>query len=57
MSQATNTVQTLNGFFKESYAKNIRDLVPEGVKLLKKVQFNNAEKQPGNLYHQPLVLG
>lgn len=57
MSTSTNTVATLNGFFKESYAKNIKDLVPEGVKLLKKVQFNSADKQPGNLYHQPIVLG
>lgn len=57
MSQPTNTVETLNGYFKESYADKIRDLVPEGFKIINVAQFNNAEKQPGNLYHQPLVLG
>jgi hypothetical protein len=57
MSSAVNTVDTLNGYFKESYADKIQDLVPEGVKLLKLVDFNSAEKSPGNLYHQPLDLG
>lgn len=36
---------------KESYAKNIKDLVPEGVKLYNMVGFNSAEKMPGNFYH------
>lgn len=57
MANAVNTVETLNGFFKESYADKIQDLVPEGVKLLKLIDFNSAEKSPGNLYHQPLDLG
>lgn len=51
MSQPVNTVDTLNGYFKESYASKIRDLVPEGFKLINLASFNNAEKQPGNLYH------
>jgi hypothetical protein len=54
---ATNTVDTLNGYFKETYADKIKDLVPEGVKLLKLIDFNSSEKSPGNLYHQPLILG
>jgi hypothetical protein len=57
MANAVNTVETLNGYFKESYADKIQDLVPEGVKLLKLIDFNSAEKSPGNLYHQPLDLG
>jgi len=52
-----NTFQTLNGHFKETYAANIQNLVPDGVKLLKSIQFIKAEKQPGNLYHQPVILG
>lgn len=56
MSSA-NTVDTLNGLFKESYASKIQDLVPEGVRLLKEIPFNSAEKQPGNLYHAPITLG
>ena len=48
---------TLNGNFKESYAKSILDkLIPEGVKLYNMVPFNNAEKQPGNYFHQPISL-
>jgi hypothetical protein len=54
---AANTVDTLNGLFKESYADKIRDLVPEGVKLFKMIPFNSAEKATGNLYHTPLALG
>ena len=45
-AQNVNTVDSLNGFFKESYASKIRDLVPEGVKLFKMVDFNSADKQP-----------
>lgn len=54
---AVNTVETLNGYFKETYADKIKDLVPDGVKLLKLIDFNSAEKSPGNLFHQPLDLG
>lgn len=57
MASSVNTVDTLNGFFKESYADHIKDLVPEGVKLLKMIDFNSADKATGNLYHVPLELG
>lgn len=49
-------VSTLNGLFKESYAKKITDLVPEGVKLYNMIAFNGSEKQPGNFYHAPVSL-
>jgi hypothetical protein len=52
-----NTVESLNGLFKETYASKIKDLVPEGVKLLKMIDFNSSEKSPGNFYHTPLALG
>lgn len=52
-----NQVDTLNGHFKESYADKIKDLIPEGVKFFNMVPFNSAEKQPGNFYHQPVILG
>lgn len=57
MAQAASTVDTLNGLFKESYASKIRDLVPEGVKLLNMIDFNSSDKAPGNLYHAPVTLG
>ena len=55
--ESTNTVATLDGHFKEVYASKIRDLVPEGMKMLKLAEFSSAEKLLGNLYHQPVVLG
>lgn len=51
------TVGTLNGFFKETYADKLAELIPDGVKLLNKIQFMSKDKQPGNLYHQPVILG
>jgi len=52
-----NTPVSLDGQFKEVYADNINNLIPEGAKLLHMVNFIKAEKQPGNLYHQPVILG
>jgi len=52
-----NSVGTLNGFFKETYADKLKELIPDGVKLLNKIKFMSKEKQPGNLYHQPVILG
>jgi hypothetical protein len=52
-----NTVGTLNGFFKETYADKLEELIPDGVKLLNKIKFMAKDKQPGNLYHQPVILG
>ena len=51
------TVGTLNGFFKETYADKLGELIPDGVKLLNKIKFMSKDKQPGNLYHQPIILG
>jgi hypothetical protein len=56
MSQA-NTLSTLNGLFKESYADKLGELIPDGVKILNKIKFMSKEKQPGNLYHNPVILG
>ena len=57
MANSVNIQDSLNGLFKESYASKIKDLVPEGVKLFKMVEFNSRDKAPGNLYHEPLTLG
>lgn len=42
---------------KEVYASKIRDLVPEGMKMLKLAEFSAAEKLLGNQFHQPITLG
>jgi len=47
----TPAAGTLNGFFKESYADKLAELIPDGVKVLNKIKFMAKEKQPGNLYH------
>ncbi len=52
-----NTAGTLNGFFKETYADKLHELIPDGVKLLNRIKFMSKDKQPGNLYHQPVILG
>lgn len=55
---ANNTFAgSLNAMFKENYADKIEDLIPDGVKLLNMVKFMPKDKQPGNLYHQPVILG
>lgn len=58
MSSSANTFSdTLNGLFKETYADKLKDLIPEGLKLYKSIDFLAKDKQPGNLYHQPVILG
>lgn len=64
MSQANNTFGTpnntvgnLNGLFKEVYADKLKELIPDGVKLLNKIKFAPKDKQPGNLFHQACILG
>lgn len=56
-STPDNTVGNLNGLFKEVYADKLQELIPDGVKLLNMVDFISKEKQGGNLFHQPVVLG
>ena len=51
-----NTVSTLNGFYKEVYSDSLKDLVPEGVKLSKMIDFIKPSKQMGLEYHQPVTL-
>jgi hypothetical protein len=56
-STPDNTVGNLNGFFKEIYADKLRDLIPEGLKIINAIGFVPKEKQGGNLFHQPVILG
>lgn len=56
-STPDNSVGNLNGLFKETYADKLQELIPDGVKILNKIKFMSKDKQPGNLFHQPVVLG
>lgn len=57
MASNNGFATTLNGLFKETYGDKLQNLIPDGVKLYKMVPFMSKEKQPGNLYHQPVILG
>jgi hypothetical protein len=55
-SDAANTVGNLNGLFKQVYGDSLEDLIPDGVKLMNMIKFNNKAKT-GDLYNQPVILG
>jgi len=57
MATANKFSDSLNANFKETYAKKIENLIPDGLKLYKAIKFMSKEKMPGNLYHQPVILG
>lgn len=52
-----SVIGNLNGFFKEQYADKLKDLIPEGLKIINAIGFAAKEKQGGNLFHQPVILG
>ena len=54
---ANHDLDQLNGLFKNTYAKKIKHLVPDGVKVLKMIPFLPQEQQNGNIYNQPVTLG
>lgn len=56
-SSSNNFADTLNANFKIVYADKIENLIPDGVKLLNRIDFSGREAQLGNLYSQPLILG
>lgn len=51
-----NTLTQLNGWFKELYADQELNLVPEATYLVKNVKFNKSQQGTGNIYHQPVWL-
>lgn len=57
MAQSSNNFSdTLNGLFKEVYAKEIKNLVPDALKLVKMIDFLPKDKTLGNQYHQPVIV-
>lgn len=57
MSQSANTLDTLNGLFKQVYGTEVKDLIPDGAKLVKRVPFAAKDQRIGKAYNQPVVLG
>ena len=39
-----NQLSTLNGFFKESYADKLGEIIPDGVKLVNMIKFMSKDK-------------
>lgn len=50
-----NTESTLNAFYKEIYADKIQNLIPENIKILKMVPFQETDSL-GDKYIQPVML-
>lgn len=51
-----NSIATMNGLFKETYADNVVDLLPKRLAVYGKVKFVREDQREGNIYHQPVVL-
>ena len=51
-----NTVDTLNGFFKEIYSDSLENLIPEDVQLSKDIDFSMPAERLGLQYNQPVTL-
>jgi len=51
MADTPNTVDSLNGLFKEVYAEKVKNLVPDNVMLLNMIDFLPSDKMLGNEYH------
>ncbi len=56
-TSANTFAGSLNANFKVVYADKIKNLIPDGTKLLNKIDFSGREAQLGLLYSQPLILG
>ena len=52
-----NSVGNLNGMFKDTYESKLKNLIPEGLKLMKDIKFLQKSKQPGNIFNSPVILG
>jgi len=53
---ATNDMTTLQGWFKDSYADKIKDLIPDNRYYSKEVKSAPSSSQPGGDYKEPVTL-
>lgn len=53
---AGTTVADLNGLFKEAYADDIINLIPEASLVTRSVAFQGRDKLLGDTYNQPVIL-
>ena len=52
-----NTVDQLNGLFREVYGDDVENLIPTGEELMKDIPFVKSEKRLGQAYNQPVIVG
>ena len=55
-NSANDFLNSLDGLFKQVYADDIKNLVPDNYKLIKMIDFLPKDKTSGNLYHQPVIV-
>lgn len=54
---ATDLTGPLNGLFKQVYADSLKNLIPDGVKLLNLFSWQGDETKLGDLFNVPVILG
>jgi hypothetical protein len=54
---ADNTIGTLNGLFKQVYADQLKNLIPDGVKLMNLLKWEGEETKLGDFFNCPVILG
>ena len=57
MATANKFGDSLNALFKDTYGDGPTDLIPASLKLYNRIKFAPREKNPGNLFHQAVILG
>lgn len=57
MATTNKFAESLNALFKDTYADKVEKLIPTGLKLMNLIKFMAKDKQPGNLFIQPVILG
>lgn len=57
MAQTANDLTTMEGLFKKIYAGKEKNLIPDGVKFIKEVDFVPQAERNGSSYNQAVNLG
>lgn len=54
---ASDLAGPLNGLFKQVYADKLKNLIPDGVKLLNLLAWEGDETKLGDMFNVPVILG
>lgn len=53
---AGGTTTDYNGLFKQAYADNLENLIPEDSQLTRAIKFQGRDKMLGDTYNQPVIV-